>query len=192
MALWAFVLAFVFGPLGLIFSIIGLSQVGKRRERGRGLALAGLVVSVLWLAAGVWFAVAVGLEVADQLRSGAGITDESVEDVVGKAPAVPAPTTVLEACNTMMPVFGGAEQQMAAAATPTDAIQIMADMRATVVWAGAVPDAGFQQHLQLVATDLTSFLDASSTGELAPGLTDALGQHTFAVGKDCGLSGWTP
>lgn len=40
---------FLFGPLGIIFSLIGLSQINRQPEyyEGRGLAIAGLVLSIL-------------------------------------------------------------------------------------------------------------------------------------------------
>lgn len=42
---------FLFGPLGIIFSLVGLSQVNRQPEYydGRGLAIAGLVLSILSL-----------------------------------------------------------------------------------------------------------------------------------------------
>ena len=43
------ILAF-FQPLfGLIFSAIGLSVAGKRNGAGKGMAIAGLVISIVWL-----------------------------------------------------------------------------------------------------------------------------------------------
>jgi hypothetical protein len=40
---------FLFGPLGIIFSLVGLSQINRQPEyyEGRGLAIAGLVLSIL-------------------------------------------------------------------------------------------------------------------------------------------------
>jgi hypothetical protein len=42
---------FLFGPLGIIFSLVGLSQINRQPEyyEGRGLAIAGLVLSILSL-----------------------------------------------------------------------------------------------------------------------------------------------
>ena len=42
---------FLFGVLGIIFSLIGLSQINRHPEfyEGRGLAIVGLVVSILSL-----------------------------------------------------------------------------------------------------------------------------------------------
>lgn len=41
------VLAFLFAPIGFILSIIGLIQAGKRGQKGKGLAVAGIIVSLL-------------------------------------------------------------------------------------------------------------------------------------------------
>ncbi len=40
---------FLFGPLGIIFSLVGLSEINRHPEsyEGRGLAIAGLVLSIL-------------------------------------------------------------------------------------------------------------------------------------------------
>ncbi|HLZ54023.1 MAG TPA: DUF4190 domain-containing protein [Verrucomicrobiae bacterium] len=48
---------FLFGPLGLIFSLVGLSQINRHPEfyEGRGLAIAGLVLSILSLLLAVLF-----------------------------------------------------------------------------------------------------------------------------------------
>jgi len=48
---------FLFGPLGIIFSLIGLSQINRQPEcyEGRGLAIAGLVLSILSLLLAVVF-----------------------------------------------------------------------------------------------------------------------------------------
>ena len=42
---------FLFGPLGIIFSLVGLSEINRHPEfrKGRGLAIAGLVLSILSL-----------------------------------------------------------------------------------------------------------------------------------------------
>jgi peptidyl-prolyl cis-trans isomerase B (cyclophilin B) len=45
LAIAALVCAFVFAPLGILFGHISLSQIKKTGEEGRGLAIAGLVIS---------------------------------------------------------------------------------------------------------------------------------------------------
>nr|WP_093737856.1 DUF4190 domain-containing protein [Streptomyces sp. SID4948] len=37
-------------PLGLIFGIISLRQIKRRGERGKGMAVAGIIVSAVWMA----------------------------------------------------------------------------------------------------------------------------------------------
>ncbi len=49
MAITGFVLSFFCAPLGIIFSALGMSQTGKDPSQGgRGLAIAGLVLSILF------------------------------------------------------------------------------------------------------------------------------------------------
>ena len=50
MAILGLVFAFVFPILGLVFSIIGLSNAKQMKGEGHGLALAGLIVSIVWMA----------------------------------------------------------------------------------------------------------------------------------------------
>jgi hypothetical protein len=42
-----------FGLFGLIFGFIALSQIKKRNQRGRGLAIGGILLSVLWFVVGI-------------------------------------------------------------------------------------------------------------------------------------------
>ena len=47
MAVASLICAFVFAPLGIVFGHISLSQIKRTGEEGRGLAVAGLVISYL-------------------------------------------------------------------------------------------------------------------------------------------------
>lgn len=47
MAIAGFVCSFFIAILGLIFSILGLVKINQTKEKGRGLAIAGIVISVL-------------------------------------------------------------------------------------------------------------------------------------------------
>ncbi|WP_328355148.1 peptidylprolyl isomerase [Mycobacterium sp. NBC_00419] len=47
MAIASLICAFVFAPLGIVFGHISLSQIKRTGEEGRGLAIAGLVISYL-------------------------------------------------------------------------------------------------------------------------------------------------
>jgi peptidyl-prolyl cis-trans isomerase B (cyclophilin B) len=58
LAIVGFILAFVFNIAGLVVSLIALSQVKKTGERGRGLALAGVIISIVSIIFGIiYFAV---------------------------------------------------------------------------------------------------------------------------------------
>ena len=47
MAIASLICAFVFAPLGIVFGHMSLSQIKRTGEEGRGLAVAGLVISYL-------------------------------------------------------------------------------------------------------------------------------------------------
>ena len=49
MATAGFVLSFFVPVLGLIFSIIGLNKANQLNGSGRGLAKAGLILSIIWI-----------------------------------------------------------------------------------------------------------------------------------------------
>ena len=48
-AIAGFVLSFFVPILGIIFSAIALKQISDRGEGGKGLAIAGLVLSIVWI-----------------------------------------------------------------------------------------------------------------------------------------------
>lgn len=50
MAIAGFVCSFLFAILGLIFSIIGMKQCEERGDNGYGLAKAGMIISIVWMA----------------------------------------------------------------------------------------------------------------------------------------------
>lgn len=49
-AIVGFVCSLLIAPLGIIFSAIALGQINKSGERGRGLAIAGLIIGVIFTA----------------------------------------------------------------------------------------------------------------------------------------------
>jgi hypothetical protein len=59
MAILGLVFAFVFAPLGIVFAIIGRKQIARTGEGGRGLATAGLILSIVFVV--VWIATLVGI-----------------------------------------------------------------------------------------------------------------------------------
>ena len=55
MAIVGFVMSFFNGLIGLIFSIIGMSQIKKTGEPGKGYALAGIIISAVSMFLGLIF-----------------------------------------------------------------------------------------------------------------------------------------
>lgn len=47
MAIVSLVLAFIIAPLGFIFGLVALSQIKKSGQDGKGIAIAGIVISVI-------------------------------------------------------------------------------------------------------------------------------------------------
>jgi hypothetical protein len=69
LAIAGFICSFFFAVVGLILSIVGLSQINKDNERGKGLAIAGIVISGVSMFVGVIIAIAMvvfGFAIADK------------------------------------------------------------------------------------------------------------------------------
>lgn len=65
LAILALVFAFVCSPVGIVLGAIGLNQVKRTGEEGRGIAIAGLVLSVVFTLLAVLFFVAVAVDCAN-------------------------------------------------------------------------------------------------------------------------------
>src|SRR4051794_3415095 len=59
LAIAGLILAFLVAPIGFILSLIAIFKTGKGRSKGRGLAIAGVVISALLIAGGITVAVVV-------------------------------------------------------------------------------------------------------------------------------------
>jgi hypothetical protein len=67
--------AFVFAPAGIVLSAIGLSRIKRDGSQGRGLALAGLIISIistLFAVILLIFVIAVGTTAANSIEDAAG------------------------------------------------------------------------------------------------------------------------
>jgi hypothetical protein len=68
LAITAFVLGLVgLWPLALIFAVVALVKLQRSHRKGKGLAIAGLILSLLWAVAQIGFALLVGVAVHHQL-----------------------------------------------------------------------------------------------------------------------------
>lgn len=50
MAILSLIFSFIFFPLGLIFGIIALKQIKQNNESGKGIAIAGVIISSIPIA----------------------------------------------------------------------------------------------------------------------------------------------
>lgn len=78
MAVLALVFAFVFSPLGVVFGVVGRRQISRTGERGKGLATAGLVLSVVFVLLGI----ALGVLVANSSNSSSSVSKSALESQV--------------------------------------------------------------------------------------------------------------
>ena len=182
MAILGLVFAFLFQPLGIIFSAIGLSQIKKTRENGRGLALAGLILSIVFLILGLvlLFFVFMALdEVVEQSAEGslAGTGEEA--------------GGVLEACRTVIPAISTFGTEMATVTTPEEYAVVVADTRAALDGAVAgVSDPVFLEAVQVLSADLQLAADSVAVGEDPSYLMDALTEDEARVNEGCAAAGY--
>lgn len=71
----AIIFGFVFYPLGLIFAIIALSQIRNSGEKGKGLAIAAiiippmLIILIALMIVAIWFFIRPELEISSGLNA---------------------------------------------------------------------------------------------------------------------------
>jgi hypothetical protein len=74
LAIAGFIFAFIIAPLGFILSLIAIAKTGAGKAKGRGLAIAGTIISVLGMI-GWGLLIALVFAVADSKVLDAGCTD---------------------------------------------------------------------------------------------------------------------
>jgi hypothetical protein len=187
MAVAGFVLSFFVGVLGLIFSIIGLRHSSDPGRGGRGLAIAGIVISALNMA--FWALVLLGLGARSTTPDG---TAGSTLDAAGSSPtsAAPAPgsETVKSACHVIIPAVTGAQADLQSATSVSDMLDKVNRLADKIEQYGAAThDATFTQDTTKLATEYRALLHAAQTGR-KPDFT-TLAKAGEQVGFDCGRVG---
>ena len=183
MAILGLIFAFVFSPLGIVFSAIGLSQTKERGERGRGLAIAGLVLSIvlLLLSVALFFLLLAGLNEVAKTAMVESETAEAVED----------PEGVLAACETIVPALIAFESDMAAVTTPEEYAAVITDTRAAIEGAAAATsDPVFVGDVQLLSDDLQLASDAVTNGEDPGYLLGTLTEDGNRIDAACAAVGY--
>ena len=208
MAVLGLVFAFLFAPLGVVFSAIGLSQTRRRGEKGRGLALAGLIIAVL---AVVLEVLVVVLAVAAAERAvGTAAASQSAAQRSAEAPAGDSAATgstagagapgltgsdphgVLSACKVALPALLDLATDLQNVSTPDEYAQALAKLENTLQGAAALAsDPGFAQDVARLDADLAQAASAVQAGQEPTGLADTLQADGTSVGADCSTAGYS-
>ena len=189
MAVAGFVLSFIFGLLGLIFSIIGLRKSREPGRTGRGLSIAGIVISVVNILAGIL--IAANLNSSSTLPASSSDTTNAS----GSSASVPAPApgseSVADACHVIVPAVTGLQGDLQSASGPDDMIGKINSLADTVQNQGvASGDAAFTQDTANLANAYRTFLHALQSGS-KPDVT-TLYKSAEKIGYDCAKVGVTP
>jgi hypothetical protein len=83
-AIAGFVLAFLIAPIGLILSIIGLVTASRSGQKGKGLAIGGIVVALLLSISGIVIVATVGNKVATLVDPGCTTGKAAIVDNASK------------------------------------------------------------------------------------------------------------
>ena len=213
LAILGFVFAFVLAPVGIVLSALGLKQTKQRNEGGRGLALAGLILSIVFTVIGLLAIVLIAVaadDAADDL-SGAASAPSAVQapptadddlplpsDPAGTpAPSTPAPSTpastapagsVAAACDVIIPAVTGAEDDLGSAATEEEALAKLESLSQQLDSAAAgTGDADFQADVTRVTDAYRALGRAAAAGE-TPDFNE-LAEAAGDLGSDCALAG---
>jgi hypothetical protein len=185
MAILGLVFAFVFSPLGVIFSAIGLKQIKERREGGRGLALAGLIISIISLVLGILMIVLFATVLAPAVEKAA-----QSEPAASVAPADDS-TGVVAACGVIVPAGVTLESDLTNAQGPEDFAAVISTLRTTIESAaGQTTDPAFIAHVQKFSADLQQIVDTAATGEDPSSLEPALTADGTQIDDDCAAAGY--
>jgi hypothetical protein len=192
MAILGLVFAFAFSPLGIAFSAIGLSQTKKRGEGGRGLAIAGLILSIVFTLIGLLLFFFVFAAVTEAVETGAAAETEVAAPAEESLAAGPVdPQDVLAACEVIAPALGEFDAGVATVSTPEEYALLVTDVRTTIEGAAATTtDLTFIQDVQTMSDNLQLTADAISNGEDPSYLDAALTEDDARVGEACTAAGF--
>jgi hypothetical protein len=196
MAVLGLVFAFLVPVLGVVFSAVGLSQTRRRGQDGRGLAVAGLVVSVVALVVAAVLLATLGTTATRTSGSPHAAPAESAPADAppsGVPAGNPADEAVVKACSAILPAMGRLETDLGGAASLDDvAARVTALQQQIAAAAATTGDAGFAAHAGALAADFGRLVDAARGGGDPAALVGDIRQDGMALGQDCGAAGWLP
>jgi peptidyl-prolyl cis-trans isomerase B (cyclophilin B) len=187
MAILGLVFAFVFSPLGIVFSAIGLKQIKERREGGRGLALSGLILSIIFVVLGILIVV-----LAATVFSTA-VTQAAQDSAAASTAAAPAddPEGVVTACQVIVPAVVNLESDLSTVESAEDYATVMGALRTTIeAAAGQSTDPTFVAHVQTLSKDFQQAIDTVNAGGDPSTLEGALSADGTQIDNDCAAAGY--
>jgi Domain of unknown function (DUF4190) len=194
MAVLGLVFAFVFPVLGVVFSVVGLVQTRRRGQAGRRLAVAGLVVSMVLLAAAAVLLATIGPPAQRTVASSGAAVPAGAPGAGSPVPAGdPADEAVVAACSAVLPAMTRLETDLGGAATVDEVgARITALQRQVEAAASSAGDAAFTAHARALAADFGRLVEAARGGGDPATLVGSIEQDGMALGQDCGSAGWLP
>lgn len=194
MAILGLVFAFVFSPLGVVFSAIGLKQIKERREGGRGLALAGLILSIIFVVIGILFVILAATVFSSAVKTAAeaeAAVSATPDGSTGAGAPAEDPTGVVAACEVIVPAVVNLESDLSTVETPEDYATVMTTLMTTMeAAAGQTSDSTFQAHVQTLSGDFQHAVDAVNAGEDPSSLEGALTDDGTQIDNDCAAAGY--
>jgi peptidyl-prolyl cis-trans isomerase B (cyclophilin B) len=191
MAILGLVFAFIFSPLGIVFSAIGLKQIKERRESGRGLALAGLIISIISIVLGILLVVLMATVLAPAVEKAA--QSQAAAASAGEAGTEPAADAngVVAACETIVPAVVKLDSDLSTVETPEDYATVMNELRTTIEAAAAqTTDPTFTGHVKTLSADFQQVVDAVAAGEDPSSLESTLNADGTQIDTDCSAAGY--
>lgn len=161
-AIAGFVLAFFANVLGLILSIVGLVQARKRDQGGRGLAIAGIIISSLSILATVG-AVVFALNSGTNLTTIADPGCTAGKDAIFALPSTPTVADVQKAATGLNEAAAKAQNSQvrdAMTATADDYTQIV-----TALNDGQQPSASLQAKLDSDLRQIDALCSVGGSGK---------------------------
>jgi hypothetical protein len=135
--------------LGLIFGFIGLSKAKKIGGKGRGMSIAGIILSVVWLAASIGVVVYVANQVVEQNDPGCAaarafiLKDSNMQFDTSSEAALKADLqAVVDELNTDADLARNAEAKTAIKAMAKDFQELL-----DAIDSGALPSADFDSRI---------------------------------------------
>jgi hypothetical protein len=156
LAIAGLILAFLAPLIGLILSIVGLSQAKKRNQNGRGLAIAGIIISIV-------LTIAYGAITATVFSKVAALADPG--------------------CTTGKAAILDNQTKAADPATMKDGIQ--ATIKGLDDAAAKADSADVRKAMKALSADYTKLLAGLDSGNADPGLLGQISQDAEQIDKLC-------